>query len=161
MIADDWLKSKSTQDKEVMIRWAQVTRIIITCTYCIMGMVYFPFIILPRFGIATGHLTNNTDRNNLLPVQGHYMYDISASPQYEITYISQIISLFLCLLAYTGIHNFLGLLILHICGQLKILKNRLTYLHEFSNFCTSLKCNVMDHRRLLRFCIVYVKVATK
>ncbi|EFN70644.1 hypothetical protein EAG_03833, partial [Camponotus floridanus] len=86
-----------------------------------------------------------------LPLQTYYyICDITKSPQYELIYISQAVSMFLGVLPYTGIDNFLSLLIFHICGQLDILKNRITHLDKFTNYAKALKNCVMDHTRLIR-----------
>ncbi|EFN70646.1 hypothetical protein EAG_03835, partial [Camponotus floridanus] len=86
-----------------------------------------------------------------LPVQTYYIYDVTKSPQYEITFIFQAIAMFLCIMPYTGIDNFLSLLIFHISGQLDILSNRLMRLNDIANYNDILKSCVMDHTRLLRY----------
>lgn len=158
MIAEDWLKCKSTQERNVMIRWAQGYRIVMKCAYCIMAMGFFMCVILPRCGIITRYLINSSDPAGSLPIQGYYMYDISHRMQYEMTYLSQFISIFFCIMAYMGIDNFLGLLIFHICGQLIILKNRLSHLSRSKHYHHSLKNNIMDHIRLLRSHIAYIRL---
>ncbi|KYQ55331.1 hypothetical protein ALC60_05956 [Trachymyrmex zeteki] len=149
MIAEDWIKSKSVQDRNVMIRRAYTARIIITCAYCIMGLACFFIIILPSFGISMRLTPNITDPGKPMPLQTYYIYDITKRPQYEITFISQAVYILLAIMSYTGIDNFLGLLIFHICGQLDILKNRLTRLDKYINSQNILKSCVIKHIRLL------------
>lgn len=151
MIAEDWVKSKSSQDRNIMIRRAQSARIIITCAYCIMAVACFFIIILPSFGISMRLTPNITDPGRPMPLQTHYIYDITKRPQYELTFISQAIYILLAIMSYTGIDNFLGLLIFHICGQLDILKNRLTCLDKYINSHDVLKSCITKHIRLLRF----------
>ncbi|XP_011861757.1 PREDICTED: odorant receptor 67c-like isoform X1 [Vollenhovia emeryi] len=150
MIAEDWVKSKNVQDRKIMIRHAQNARIIIICAYCIMGVACFFTIILPTFGMSIRSTTNVTDAGKPMPLQTYYIYDITKRPQYELTYISQAIGIVLAIMSYSGIDNFLGLLIFHICGQLDILKNRLTYLDKYINSYTILKSCVTKHISLLR-----------
>ncbi|XP_024867770.1 uncharacterized protein LOC112452015 [Temnothorax curvispinosus] len=126
MIAEDWLKVKSAQDRSVMIKRARSARIIITFAFCIMGTGVFYLIVLPIFGISMRDTTNITDPGRLIPLQTYYIYDVTNSPQYELTYISQSIYIIVGMMSYSGIDNFLGLLVFHICGQLEILKNRLS-----------------------------------
>lgn len=158
MIAEDWIKSKSVQDRNVMIRRAYTARIIITCAYCIMGLACFFIIILPSFGISMRLTPNITDPGKPMPLQTYYIYDITKRPQYEITFISQAVYILLAIMSYTGIDNFLGLLIFHICGQLDILKNRLTRLDKYINSQNILKSCVIKHIRLLRFDIHMNKI---
>ncbi|XP_012060329.1 PREDICTED: odorant receptor 43a-like [Atta cephalotes] len=150
MIAEDWIKSKSVQDRNVMIRTAYTARIIITCAYCIMGLACFFIIILPSFGISMRLIPNITDPGKPMPLQTYYIYDITKRPQYEITFISQAVYILLAIMSYTGIDNFLGLLIFHICGQLDILKNRLTCLDKYINSRNMLKSCIIKHIHLLR-----------
>ncbi|XP_077260554.1 odorant receptor 13a-like isoform X3 [Temnothorax americanus] len=124
MIAKDWIKLKSDQERNLMIRRAQTGRIIITCCYCVMGRP--------------------------LPLQTHYIYDITKRPQYELTFINQAIYIAISMMAYTAIDNFLSLLVFHVCGQLDILKNHLEYLDKNINYHEVLKCCIVKHIRLLR-----------
>lgn len=136
-----------------MVKKAQTARIIITCAFCIMGVACFFIIVLPVFGVSMRLTTNLTDFGRPLPLQSYYIYDVTSRPQYELTFISQAIYILLAMMAYTGVDNFLGLLIFHICGQLDILRNRLTSLNKYTNFQDNLKKCVTKHNRLLRFYI--------
>ncbi|XP_036140339.1 odorant receptor 49b [Monomorium pharaonis] len=150
MMAEDWIKSKNAQDKNIMIKQAQTARIIITCAYYIMGIACFFIIVLPGvFGISMRMTPNITDPGRPMPIQTYYIYDITKRPQYELTLISQSIYILLSIMAYTGIDNFLGLVIFHICGQLDILKNRLIHLDKYTNSRDTLKKCVTKHIRLL------------
>ncbi|XP_039307763.1 odorant receptor 43a isoform X2 [Solenopsis invicta] len=149
MISEDWIKSKNVQDRNIMIKRAQTARIIITCAYCIMGVGCFFIIILPSFGISLRLTPNITDPGRPMPLQTHYIYDVTKRPQYELTFISQSIYILLAIMSYTGIDNFLGLLIFHICGQLEILHNRLTFLDKYANSYGMLKSCIIKHMRLL------------
>ncbi|XP_036140286.1 odorant receptor 43a-like [Monomorium pharaonis] len=150
MIVEDWLKLKNVQERSLMIRRAHSARIIIIFGYCIMGAAVFFVIILPCFGISMRTTTNITDPGKPMPLQTHYIYDVTKSPQYELTFISQSIYIVIAMMAYTGIDNFLGLLIFHICGQLDILKNRITRFDKYINSHKILKGCIIRHIRLLR-----------
>lgn len=151
MIAEDWIKLKNIQERKLMMKWAQATRMITTCAYGILGGASLFVAIIPRFGIRMRYVTNITDPNRLLPVENYYMYDINQRLYYEMTFISQIVAMLSSIMTYTGIDTLLGLLIFHICGQLDILKDRLIYLHNFKNYYAALRDSIMDHKRLLRF----------
>ncbi|XP_070526353.1 odorant receptor 4-like [Cardiocondyla obscurior] len=150
MIAEDWKTPKNMQEKNIMIRQAQYARIIITCAFCIMGVGGFFIIILPCFGISMRLTTNITDPGRPMPLQTHYIYDVTKKPQYELTFISQSIYIIVAIMSYSGIDNFLGLLVFHICGQLEILKKNLSSLDKCMDCQKILKKCVMRHVRLLR-----------
>ncbi|XP_011861763.1 PREDICTED: odorant receptor 43a-like isoform X3 [Vollenhovia emeryi] len=150
MIAEDWVKSKNVHDRNIMIRHAQNARIIIMCAYCLMGVACFFTIILPSFGISVRLTPNITDPGKPMPLQTYYSYDITKRPQYELTFISQSIAIVFSIMTYSGIDNFLGLLIFHICGQLDILKNRITCLDKYMSSHNMLKSCVTKHISLLR-----------
>lgn len=151
MIADDWVKPKASWEKIIMITRAQTARTITIFMYSMMGVCLSISILMPACGFSMRYLTNITDPGKPLPLQTYYyICDITKSPQYELIYISQAVSMFLGVLPYTGIDNFLSLLIFHICGQLDILKNRITHLDKFANYAKALKSCVMDHTRLIK-----------
>ncbi|KAM0732888.1 hypothetical protein ACS0PU_001049 [Formica fusca] len=150
MIAEDWLKSKSLYERHMMIKWAQRARIIVICAFLVMGIACISLVSTTIFGKSMRLTPNITDPGKPLLLQSYYLYDITKRPQYEITLIFQIISVFIVIIPYTGIDTFLGLLVFHICGQLDILKNHLVHLHEYKNFPDILKDSVVCHIRLLR-----------
>ncbi|KAH0954175.1 OrU10, partial [Eciton burchellii] len=146
MMVEDWLKPKATYEKNTMIKWALRARMIITCTYIIILMVLITILGMPIFEKLTR--SNITDSSRSLALQTFYIYDVTKRPQYELTYISQCISLTIAGILYTGIDNFLGLLVFHVCGQFDIIKNHLKYSRK--NFRAVLKSSVVYHMRLLR-----------
>ncbi|KAF3054343.1 Odorant receptor 075 [Nylanderia fulva] len=150
MVAEDWLKLKSAQEREMMIRRARTARIIITFGYCAMILAFILVGVLPICGISMRYLTNITDPDRLLPLQTYYVYDVMSSPRYELTFGLQFASMFFAIMTYTGIDNFLGLLVFHICGQLEILRNRIEHPDQFVDFHDVLRSSVEDHTRLLR-----------
>ncbi|XP_039307925.1 odorant receptor 24a [Solenopsis invicta] len=154
MVAEDWVKAKSTEERDVMIKKAQIARIILMCVYCITTAGCLLVVTLPGFGMSIRLTTNITDPGRIMPLQTHYIYDITKRPQYELTYISQIIYIFLAVLSYLGIDHFLGLLVFHISGQLNILKDHLIHLDKYINSHEVLKKCVAQHIRLLRAIVI-------
>ncbi|EZA58867.1 hypothetical protein X777_00709, partial [Ooceraea biroi] len=150
MITEDWLKSRNVQERNMMITWAQRSRIIVISSYIVMGISCFCGVLLPIFGLSLTDGVNINDTEKIFPLRVYYFYDVTKSPQYELTYIILTIGIFFTATTYTGIDNFLGLLIFHICGQLDILSTRLMYLNTFMKFHNDLKNCVMNHTRLLR-----------
>ncbi|XP_067205197.1 odorant receptor 43a-like [Linepithema humile] len=150
MIVHDWVKSKSRDERDIMMRRAQNARLIITFSYIITGLSVTVLIVTSIFGYTVRHVTNVTNASRPLPLQAYYIYDTSVSPQFELTFFIQCIALLMIGLSYPGTDNFLGLLIFHICGQLENLTNRLYRMRKSTNFIAALRNNVMDHIRLLR-----------
>lgn len=151
MIAKDWLRLKSDEERKIMIRCARIPRMIIICGFVIMFASFILLFILPCFGITMRYITNVTDPGKPLPLQTYYFYDTDMSPYYEFTFVAQGITLMVSAMGYTAIDSMFGLLIFHICGQLENLKNRLMGSEKNTNFDNVLADAVMDHVRLIRF----------
>lgn len=145
----DWIRIKVKEERRIMLRRAENSRVLALCGGV---MIFFTLLItIPTFfGLTVRHVTNFTDPGRPLLIQAYYLHDVSKSPQFELTFLIQAIALTLSGLSYTGIDNFLGLLILHICGQMENLHLRLLNLGNNSKFITTLKFNVKDHVRLIR-----------
>ncbi|XP_067205190.1 odorant receptor 9a-like isoform X1 [Linepithema humile] len=157
MIAEDWIKTKKAEERSMMIKKAQNARIIITCAFCLMGFACIFIIVLPIFGFSMRLTPNITDPGRPMPIQTYYIYDVTKRPQYELTFIVQAVYIVLAIMSYTGIDNFLSLLVFHISGQLNILNRRLSYLDKYINTYDALKCCVAKHMRLLRHNILFYR----
>ncbi|XP_026826790.1 uncharacterized protein LOC105286679 isoform X2 [Ooceraea biroi] len=148
MIVEDWLKSKTIYEKNAMMKWALRARIIITCTYLVIVLAFILLFGMPIIGKSMALTPNITDSGKSMLMPTYYIYDVTKKPQYQLTLISQCISLSTGAVIYTGIDNFFGLCVFHICGQLNIMRSRLK--HSHGNFRTVLKNSVIYHIRLLR-----------
>jgi hypothetical protein len=151
MMAEDWMKLKTTKEREVMRRRAQIARAIVISGYVLMVLAFIVVIILPYFGLSLRHLTNLTDPGKPLPLQTYYFYDTDKSPQFELTIIVQAITIFLAAVTYTSVDAFLGLTILHFCGQLENFKGRVAILTSCQNFLCTLNNNVKKHLQLIKY----------
>lgn len=152
MMAEDWTKLKTVKERDVMIGRAQTARAIVISGYVLMVLAFVVVAVLPYFGLLlTRHLTNFTDPGKPLPLQTYYFYDTDPSPQFELTYVIQAITIFLAAVTYTSVDAFLGLTILHFCGQLENFKGRITILASCQNFIRILRNNVVNHLRLIRY----------
>ena len=119
-----------------------------------MALACFFVAVLPIFGMSVRLTPNITDPGRIpMPLQTHYIYDITKRPQYELTLIGQIIYVAIAMMTYSAVDNFLSLVIFHICGQLDILENRMQYLDKYINYHKILKFCLTKHIRLLRFVI--------
>nr|XP_012220510.1 PREDICTED: uncharacterized protein LOC105671151 [Linepithema humile] len=151
MMAEDWMELKTTKERDVMRRQAQIARAIVISGYVLMVLAFIVVIVLPYFGLSLRHLTNLTDPGKPLPLQTYYFYDTDKSPQFELTIIVQAITIFLAAVTYTSVDAFLGLAILHFCGQLENFKGRVAVLTSCQNFFCTLNNNVKRHLRLIKF----------
>ncbi|XP_025161009.1 odorant receptor 4-like [Harpegnathos saltator] len=150
MITRDWIKTKIDTERNVMLRQARISRSFSMCGGLMILSTLIFGLILPCFGLTLRHVTNLTDPGKPLPIQSYYLHDVSKSPQFELTLLIQGVGLTLSGLTYTGVDTFLGLLILHICGQMENLHMRLTNLGKDTNYKAAVKKNVNDHVRLIR-----------
>ncbi|XP_011051939.1 PREDICTED: uncharacterized protein LOC105144629 [Acromyrmex echinatior] len=104
MIAKDWIMLKSNQERNMMIRRAQNARIIIICSYCIMALACFFVAVLPIFGMSVRLTPNITDPGRIpMPLQTHYIYDITKRPQYELTLMGQVIYVAIAMMIYSAV----------------------------------------------------------
>lgn len=133
-----------------MIKQAKIAKTIIVFGCIMMSLAIVIIIIPPCFGHSIRYITNITDPGKPLLLQGYYLRDITKSPYFEIVFVAQAMIVITSAFSYTGIDNFLGLIVFHICAQMEILKTRLLNLHDFKDFDTGLSTNVQDHIRLIR-----------
>ncbi|XP_012060325.1 PREDICTED: odorant receptor 22c-like [Atta cephalotes] len=150
-MAEDWMTLKLDTERNVMMKRARTARLIVICGYVLMILAFTVIIIFPCFGVPFRRLTNLTDRDKPLPLQTYYFYDTDKSPQFELTLVIQAITIFLAAITYTSVDAFLGLIILHICGQLENYRSRLINLVSCKDFNNALRSNVIAHLRLIRF----------
>ncbi|XP_011135389.2 odorant receptor 43a-like isoform X2 [Harpegnathos saltator] len=150
MMERDWMKPKTKEERDVMLNRARIIRVIAICgiSWALCGItITFSF---PYFGLRLRQVTNLTDFGKPLPIPSYYLHNVSKSPQYELTLLMQSITATACGCSYTTIDHFLGLLVLHICGQLENLHLRLSRMEKYSNFNAALEYNVQDHIRIIR-----------
>lgn len=155
-MAEDWMALKLHAERDVMIKRARTARLIVICGYVLMILAFTAIIIFPCFGVPFRHVTNFTDRDKPLPLQSYYFYDTNKSPQFELTLVIQAITIFLSTIIYTSVDAFLGLAILHICGQLENFRYRLVNLVSCKDFDNALRNNVIAHLRLIRFLASFI-----
>lgn len=155
MILEDWLKPNNQQEINTMVTWTRRAHIIIICGYSTMIVACVFFIFLPFFKISITNIVDNFDTDRMLPLPVYHIYGLKKWPQYELTYVVQIIVILCIGMTFTGIDNFLGLLVFHICGQLDILRIRLIFLNKLIKSYDLRSC-VITHIRILRYSVLYL-----
>ncbi|XP_025073608.1 odorant receptor Or2-like [Pogonomyrmex barbatus] len=119
MIVKDWTKIKMKEEKSVMLKQAKITRFLAMCGLFMILLTLLITLSSMFSGRTLRYVTNLTDPGRPLAIQVYYLHDTSNSPKYELTYLVQMVALTTSGLSYTAVDNFLGLLILHICGQME------------------------------------------
>ncbi|XP_018303742.1 uncharacterized protein [Mycetomoellerius zeteki] len=151
MMAEDWMAYKLDRERNVMIKHARIARLIMMIGYVIMFLSCFTTNILPFFGIQIVYATNSTDRRKLLPLETYHFYDTDKSPQFELTFLIQAMTILFTTIIYMSVDIFLIVIILHICGQLENFRCRLINLISCKNFNKILNDIVATHLRLIRY----------
>lgn len=150
MITEDWLALKQRAERDAMIKRAWTVRLLIIFGSVIFMTALILIILVPCFNLPLRHITNLTDRNKPLPVQTYYVYDTDKSLQFELTFLTQAIAIFLAVIIHIGVNAFLVFMVFHICGQLENFKDRMVDLISCKDFNTALSCTVITHLRLIR-----------
>ncbi|XP_039312124.1 uncharacterized protein LOC113004326 [Solenopsis invicta] len=127
MIVKDWMRIKMNEERKIMLKNARITRLLVKGGILISVVAGFTKISATLFKQYFGHVRNLTNLERSLPMPVYYWYDVYSSPKYELTYLTQIIAMFGCGIAYIATDNFFGLLILHVCGQMENLHLRLLH----------------------------------
>ncbi|XP_070170242.1 odorant receptor 13a-like isoform X2 [Polyergus mexicanus] len=150
-MAEDWIVSKLSAERNIMMKYARTARLFAIYTYIVTVSSFALAIIPPCAGLPFRYLTNLTDRNKPLPIQTYYFYDTDKSPQFELTFLTQALTILLALFVYLSVDGLLGLVILHICGQLENLRHRLANMVSRKDFDRALSGNITIHIRIIRF----------
>nr|QNL15003.1 olfactory receptor 59 [Aulacocentrum confusum] len=151
-IESDWLQKKNPNERLVMIKYASIGKIM-----TVLGMLGASFSLafyhLPLiFGIVPRTITNLSDQpGSLFPLQSVYLYNTSTPLRYYLTEVSELIGGLCAITAYTGIDVLFAVIVLHACGQLENLSNRIEVMVETANFSKYLRLHVQNHCRLIRF----------
>lgn len=150
-MAADWVKSKTHSERTVMLRRARAGRATGVFLYTLLIILLALMFVLPRFGITMRYIGNETDARRSFPIPVYYTQNAYESPYYEIFLFIQFIVVLMLICIYTGIDNFLAILIFHVCGQLENLRARLANIKKCEQFDRVLAAIVEDHMRLLRY----------
>ncbi|XP_012523282.1 odorant receptor 43a [Monomorium pharaonis] len=151
MMMEDWMAFKFNTERAVMIKQAQTARIIMIIGYIIIIMTVLLLTISSSFGIQTVLAINFTDRRKFLPLFTYHFYDVNKSPQFELTFFIQTISILFATTIYMSVDILLALLVLHICGQMENFRCQLVNLISCKKFNRTLNDIVMSHLRIIRF----------
>ncbi|XP_018354235.1 PREDICTED: uncharacterized protein LOC108755617 [Trachymyrmex septentrionalis] len=151
MMADDWIAFKQNRERNVMIKQAQTARLITIIGYVCVIIAFLTSIILPCFGISVVYVANLTNVSKPLPLKMYHFYDTDKSPQFELIFFIQTVTMLLASTIYMSVDVFLIIMVLHICGQLENFRYRLIDLTLCNNFNEILNNIIEIHLRLIRY----------
>lgn len=118
----DWGSQMKPADREIMKDIGRITRrMIIRCTL-ICNTVVITYVILRRISMKYD--------DSKFFFRGYFPYDTHVSPNFELTFCGQLMAATCATACYTSVDTFVAMLILHVCGQLLILKKDIRCLHN-------------------------------
>lgn len=159
-MAEDWRSSKTEKEFQVMWQNARMSRlmsisIIILAEGTIMAhfamALYFTVLESKQYSLT---MLNATTRFRPLYMSAEFFYDIQSSPNYEIIWLFQFFSTMFAASAFSSFDAFFAVLVLHLCGQLNNLKEKLKDLpkrndtEEIQSFLHMLSAIVVRHEAL-------------
>ncbi|XP_047345867.1 odorant receptor 13a-like isoform X4 [Vespa velutina] len=149
---EDWKRSKSEDERSVMLVNAKKARIIsIWCTTLahFMTSIY----ILPRSLMIAQMQRDQFEPPSTVVYPAYFPYDISGTSAFLISCLGQIVAAYSATVSYIGVDTFIIMLVLHACAQITNLRHALENLSngtsEIANeFTTKLTLIVKRHEHL-------------
>lgn len=117
-MTEDWRRPYADQDLEAMWQNAQFSRkLSIVCIGLAQGTITAQFIMVVVFDV------NDKGNSTRAPYMTSYFpYDTKRSPNYELTWLAQLLSNVFAAGAFSAVDAFFAVLVLHLCGQLAIVR---------------------------------------
>ncbi|XP_032456566.1 odorant receptor 9a-like isoform X2 [Nasonia vitripennis] len=123
-ITNDWRSPHGPIELEIMEENARFSRLVsATCIFLADATFAAQFIIaVLRIDAQNRLQANGTDIDRPLYMRASFPYDSQISPNYELTLAGQLFSNFFAATTYTSIDSLFIVLMLHLCGQLSVLR---------------------------------------
>ncbi|XP_050587366.1 odorant receptor 13a-like [Bombus affinis] len=155
---DDWTEPIANQDRQMMLKNARISRLISIVCSTLTYLMLFAFISLQIW--SNMQSASEADLGGLLH-PATFPYDISKSPNFEITWLGQFMGTVLTAICYSCFDTFLAVLVLHLCGQLTVVRMALKDLantmkkdNNYERFHERLGFIVNRHNLLSRFAVI-------
>nr|AKO90010.1 odorant receptor 46 [Microplitis mediator] len=152
-VKSDWLEPKTEAERKIMRRYARIARIMMVCGLSNIAYNLITFHGSVLFGFVYRTVNNITDiEGYLIPTQSVFPFDITIGYRCWIIRIVQALQCFGAGITYTAIDVFCGMSVLHNCGQLEILADKIKDLvnpDEPRVFQELLKTIVLRHYRII------------
>ncbi|XP_043503052.1 odorant receptor 13a-like [Polistes fuscatus] len=157
-ILHDWTNSKMIPDPErlTMLKNAKLSRRISLFCSTLTYLMLTAFISLQMY--ANMASASEVDLGGLLH-PATFPYDTKKSPYFEITWMGQFMGTVLTAICYSCFDTFLAVFVLHLCGQLSVLRLNLKELSDVAKrditlFQSRLGFIVNRHEQLYKFAII-------
>ncbi|XP_050475261.1 odorant receptor 13a-like [Bombus huntii] len=155
---DDWNEPIANQDRQTMLKNAKISRMISIVCSTLTYLMLFAFISLQIW--SNMQSASEADLGGLLH-PATFPYDTRKSPNFEITWLGQFMGTVLTAICYSCFDTFLAVLVLHLCGQLTVLRMALEDLanttkkdNNYARFHERLGFIVNRHNLLSRFAVI-------
>ena len=86
---------------------------------------------LVAFSYVTLRIISMQHSDELMVYRGYFPYNLTYSPNYELTMIGQSLGAIFGGTTYAAVDTFIAMLVLHACGQLSNLKDDLRNIHTY------------------------------
>ncbi|XP_076647702.1 odorant receptor 13a-like [Halictus rubicundus] len=156
-ILTDWSQSLPDSDRQTMLKNAKLSRMISIVSSILTYLLLFAFVSLQIWSNARS--ASEVDLEGLL-LPATFPYDIKKSPNFEITWLGQFTGTVLATICYSCFDTFLAFVVLHLCGQLTILRTAIENIADTSNQSNLMKFDerlgyiVFRHNQLSRFAVL-------
>ncbi|XP_033231957.1 odorant receptor 22c-like [Belonocnema kinseyi] len=123
-IRQDWTNSKPENERKLMTHFARKCRNV-SLLYVFLSQSTFVFYTAQQIFVAIMEgKTNLTNVTRETYVVSYFPYDLNKSPNFQLSWLMQCISIAFGNIAFATIDSFFAILVLHICGQLRVLRQR-------------------------------------
>ncbi|XP_017795125.1 PREDICTED: odorant receptor 9a-like [Habropoda laboriosa] len=126
---DDWKTSRTKEEKETMLKRAKFAKqISIWCSVLTLTMVTVYLSLRAWIIYQLDRANQKQDRLLLYP--GYFPFDIRPIGVLLSTNFGQVLAAYSAVISYTTVDTFIAMLIMHICGQFEILRQKLRRLMD-------------------------------
>ncbi|XP_078034003.1 odorant receptor 82a isoform X2 [Augochlora pura] len=146
---------KERQPCEQLANWARILTIIFYSS-CMCNVITFATAAAFDYFTINNNVSDASNDNRHLPFEVWYGTDITESPKFEIAFICQFIASLICCAGISGLDATFMTIILHVCGQFKLINiwiNKICCVSGDGNYLPQfevdlLKC-VQHHQRII------------
>ncbi|KAK0158334.1 hypothetical protein PV328_009350 [Microctonus aethiopoides] len=122
MMAEDWKAPRVIEERQAMLITAKISHKISVASTILTSTLFVAYIIFRMWvGLEMNKRTDLDPRLSIgLPHPAYFPYDTKKLEYFLPTWIAQCITTFFCMTAYATFDTFISTMILHICGQLRV-----------------------------------------
>nr|QGW50332.1 odorant receptor 2 [Chouioia cunea] len=124
LMAKDWQSKYADEDWKIMWETAQFSRkLSLVCILLAEGTITAQCMVVLMFD-----LYSKDKKERPLYMHSYFPFNTQTSPNYEFTWFGQFMCTVYAASAFSSVDAFFGVLVLHLCGQLSVLKRNLKVL---------------------------------